>query len=113
VKYQETTTNKPPVLETPIETNHTVNSDEDKYQKLISSKLSDVLQPQDSFKYSKVQPSRILDIYNSFQQTPTIPYFSSYTREAAKNHQAPNYYQQQAEKLSIENLKLIQSLVCL
>ena len=72
------------------------------------------MQPQDSFKYSKAQPSRILDIYNSFQQTPTIiPYVNPYARQAAQSFQAPNYYQQQAEKLSMENLKLIESLVCL
>ena len=129
VKQQETTTTSSPsiaVKSSEIQ-NHAIPNKMDKYEQLISSKLHDIEEtnnqitpePYDPYKYKKIQPSKILGIYNSFQQTtpsPKFSYFNPYKNQASHFYQMPSYSQQQevnVNKPNLAGIQQIESLVCL
>jgi len=122
---ETTTTNSPPPFGTSFAQDHPRTNDLDKYEQLISSKLHDmeinnpiIAPPQyDSFKYTKIQPSKILGIYNSFQQVtpaPKLSYFNPYKYQTPQSYKTPSYFHQQninLNKPNKEDMQLIDSVV--
>ena len=129
VKQQETTTtSRPSIAVKSLEIqNHPIPNEMDKFEQLISSKLHDIevinnpiitSEPYNPYKYKQIQPSKILGIYNSFQQTtpaPKFSYFNPYQYQASHVYQVPSYSQQQeanVNKPNLADIQQIESLVC-